>query len=129
ELLRRFASCSRLLVFLALVSSSLWFWLQGSVMLGRPLDNFEAAIVVARTRFGEALLLRVHLLVLAVALLHGKGAARATGLSLLAAAALLQGLLGHGAATDCWTTLALGLHVLAAGLWLGALPPLLAVCR
>ncbi|WP_187640239.1 CopD family protein [Bosea sp. F3-2] len=61
-------------------------------------------------------------------LLHGEESVRAAGLVLLAIAAFLQGLLGHGAATDPWTTAALGLHVLAAGLWLGALPSLLAAC-
>lgn len=128
ELLRRFTVCVSLLLALALASGVLWFWLQGSVMLGRLLDSAETAAIVARTRFGEALLLRAGLLVLAVAAFRGTEAARRAGLSLLAAATLLQGLLGHGAATDRWVTAALGLHVLAAGLWLGALPPLLAVC-
>ena len=69
------------------------------------------------------------LLALAGLLLRGEGLARSGALLLMAIAALMQGLLGHGAATDLWTTTALGLHVLAAGLWLGALAPLLAVCR
>lgn len=128
ELPGRFAACSRRLAILALASGALWFWLQGSTMLGRPLDGIAAAAVVAQTQFGEALLLRAGLLMLAAVLLRDMASARAMGLLLLAAATSLQGLLGHGAATDPWTTLALGLHVLAAGLWLGALPPLLAVC-
>lgn len=128
ELLCGFAACSRLLVILALASGAVWFWLQGNAMLGRPLGSIEAGGVVAGTRFGEALLLRAGLLLLAVLLLRGKESMRAAGLILLAAAALLQGQLGHGAAVDLWTAVALGLHVLAAGLWLGALPPLLTVC-
>lgn len=128
RLLRRLASCSRLSVVLALASGAAWFWLQGGAMLGRPLDSIETAAVMAGTRFGEALMLRAGLLILALVLLRGEGHVRAAALLPLAIAASLQGLLGHGAATDPWTTAALSLHVLAAGLWLGALPPLLAAC-
>lgn len=126
--LLRLMSWSRLSLVLALVSSVGWFALQGSAMLGRPLDSVDAAGVVAATRFGEVLLLRIGLLVLAIALLRGRGGKQVSGLVVLGIATALQGLLGHGAATDVTTTVALGLHVVAAGLWLGALPPLLATC-
>ena len=128
RLLHRLVSWSRFSVILALASGAVWYWLQGSAMLGRPLDGMGAASAVAGTRFGETLLLRAGLLVLALALLRGEGRARAAGLLPLAIAAWLQGFLGHGAATDSWTTAALGLHVVAAGIWLGALPSLFAVC-
>ncbi|MEZ2405657.1 CopD family protein [Bosea sp. RCC_152_1] len=128
QLLHRLSSCSRLSLILALAGGAVWFWLQGSAMLGRPLDNLASVAAIAETRFGEVLLARAGLLVLAGLLLRGEGVARTGALLLMTIAALLQGLLGHGAATGFWTTAALGLHVLAAGLWLGALPPLLAVC-
>ncbi|WP_377848716.1 CopD family protein [Bosea sp. UC22_33] len=124
----RLASCSRFSVVAALLSGAVWFWLQGNAMLGQPLDSIQAICVLAETRFGETLMLRAGLLILTLVLLRGTGLARTVGLLLLTVAALLQGLLGHGAATDPWTTTALGLHVAAAGLWLGALPSLLAVC-
>ncbi|TQI72452.1 putative copper export protein [Bosea sp. AK1] len=129
QLLRRLSSCSRFSVILALAGGALWFWLQGSAMLGRPLGSLESIAAVAETRFGEVLLSRAGLLALAGLLLRGDGVVRTGALLLMTIAALMQGLLGHGAATDFWTTAALGLHVLAAGLWLGALAPLLAVCR
>lgn len=128
-LLSSIASYSRLSVVVALASGAAWFWLQGSVMLGGPVDSIEAARTIAGTRFGEALLLRAGFLVLAIWRWRGNRRAGPTALLALAAAALLQGWLGHGAATDPWITAALGLHVLAAGLWLGSLPPLLAACR
>jgi putative copper export protein/mono/diheme cytochrome c family protein len=113
----------------ALAGGAVWFWLQGSSMLGHPLDSLESVGLVAETRFGEVLLSRAGLLALAGLLLRRESPARAGALVFMTIAALLQSLLGHGAATDLWTTAALSLHVLAAGLWLGALAPLLAVSR
>lgn len=129
QLLHRLSSCSRLSLVVALAGGAVWFWLQGSVMLGRPMNSFQSVGIVADTRFGEVLLTRAGLLALAGLLLRGDGIARTGALLLMTVATLMQGLLGHGAATDFWTTAALGLHILAAGLWLGALPPLLAACR
>jgi len=129
QLLHRLSSCSRLSLILALAGGAVWFWLQGSAMLGRPLDSLESVGVVAETRFGAVLLARAGLLALAGLLLRGSGVARTGTLLVMTVATLMQGLLGHGAATDFWTTAALGLHALAAGLWLGALAPRLAVCR
>ena len=113
-LLRRMDSCVRLSAIVALGSAAAWFWLQGSVMLGRPIDDIETAATIAGTSFGTMLGLRSGLLVLAIGLLRGGRLASAAVLPVLAAATLLQGGLGHGAATDPWTTAALGLHVLAA---------------
>ncbi|WP_353181932.1 CopD family protein [Bosea sp. (in: a-proteobacteria)] len=120
---------ARLCMAAAFVSGIAWFWLQGGAMLGRPLDGVEAVRTVAGTRFGEMLLLRAGLLVLALAFAQGRGPMRVAAPAWLAAAAALQGWLGHGAATDPVTASALGLHVVAAGLWLGYLPPLLLACR
>lgn len=127
-LLRGLVSYARLSVLVTLASGAAWFWLQGSAMLGRPVDSIEAARTIAETLFGQALLLRASLLVLTIWLLRSSGRAGSAALPVLAIAVLLQGWLGHGAATDRWTTAALGLHVLAAGLWLGSLLPLLAAC-
>ncbi|PZU92690.1 MAG: hypothetical protein DI527_08440 [Chelatococcus sp.] len=122
------AICGRLCVLLAIVSGAGWFWLQGSVMAGRPIADLPTLRTIAETGFGKALLLRAALLAGAVALFRRGGWASPAALSLLVLAALLQGALGHGAATDPTTMTALGIHAAAAGLWLGCLPPLLMVC-
>lgn len=127
-LLLGIVSYGRIAAILALASGAAWFWLQGGAMLGRSVDGIEAARAIAETHFGGALLLRLGLLGLAIWLLRRNGGARAAVLPLLAVAAFLQGWLGHGASTDMRTTAALGFHVLAAGLWLGSLGPLLATC-
>ena len=82
-------------------------------------------VVAAQTQFGHAMLLRLTLLLLATAL---AGRARKLAyLGLLAAgcAAGLQGEMGHAGAATGYTLLASEwLHLLAAGIWLGALAPL-----
>ncbi len=128
SLLRWLARFSRAGVALALVSGVLWFWFQGSAMLGNTVASREAAQAILQTRFGGTLLLRLALLIVTLWLLQSEGRGRWFALPILAASAFLQGGLGHGAATDGWVTVALGLHVVAAGLWLGALLPLLATC-
>ncbi|MGO4674854.1 CopD family protein [Bosea sp. 2YAB26] len=128
SLLRRLARFSRAGVVLSLVSGGAWLWFQGSAMLGNAVASREAALAILQTLFGGTLLLRLALLVVSLWMLHSEGRGRWLALPLLAAAAFLQGGLGHGAATEGWVTIALGLHVVAAGLWLGALLPLLATC-
>lgn len=128
SLLRRLVRFSRAGVALSLVGGVLWLWFQGSAMLGSAVASWEATLAILQTRFGETLLLRLALLVVALWLLRSERRGRSIALLFLATAAFLQGGLGHGAATEGWVTIALGLHVVAAGLWLGALLPLLVTC-
>lgn len=128
SLLRRLTRFSRAGVALSLVSGVAWLWFQGGAMLGTPVASRDTALAILQTRFGETLLLRLALLAIALWLLQSERSGRSIALPLLATAAFLQGGLGHGAATEGWVTIALGLHIVAAGLWLGALLPLLVTC-
>jgi putative copper resistance protein D len=103
--------------------------------LGAALSQGAVPIVLTRTQFGEDWLLRLAMAVLLGFCLLGRGRRRwrvsgATGwTALFLAAAMLASLAwaGHGAATPGFRgDLHLAgdvLHLLAAGLWLGTLPP------
>jgi len=125
---------------LALVSGAAWLAAVAAGMsgksLGTALSQGAVPIVLTRTRFGEDWQLRLALAVaLGSCLLAQRGwrwrASRAIGwTALLLAAAMLASLAwaGHGAATpgpagDLHLA-ADFFHLLAAGLWLGTLPPL-----
>jgi putative copper resistance protein D len=126
---------------LALVSGAAWLVAVAAGMSGKPLGTAlsqgAVSIVLTRTRFGEDWQLRLALAVaVGVCLLMQARrrwrASRAIGWTgLLLAAAMLASLAwaGHGAATPGPAGdlhLAADLcHLLAAGLWLGTLPPLI----
>jgi putative copper export protein len=85
-------------------------------------------LVGGQTLFGKALLLRSGLFVLAVGMATAPEKLWRIGLAvgLAACALLLQTRLGHTAAATGWRLPALlAIHVLAAGVWLGGLLPLL----
>jgi putative copper resistance protein D len=122
---------------LAIGSGAVWLVAVAAGMSGKPLgaalSQGAVAIVLTRTRFGEDWLLRFALAVLlGVCLLARRRASAAMGwTALLLAAAMLASLAwaGHGASTpgpagDLHLAADL-LHLLAAGLWLGTLPPLI----
>jgi putative copper export protein/mono/diheme cytochrome c family protein len=122
---------------LAIGSGAVWLVAVAAGMSGKPLgaalSQGAVAIVLTRTRFGEDWLLRFALAVLlGVCLLARRRASAAMGwTALLLAAAMLASLAwaGHGASTpgpagDLHLA-ADFLHLLAAGLWLGTLPPLI----
>jgi putative copper resistance protein D len=128
---------------LALVSGAAWLVAVAAGMSGKPLGTAlsqgAVPIVLARTRFGEDWQLRLALAVaLGFCLLVQRGwrwrDSRAIGgTALLLAAAMLASLAwaGHGAATpgpagDLHLA-ADFFHLIAAGLWLGTLPPLILV--
>ncbi len=118
----------RLCGLLGLVLGAAWFVAQAQEIseadnIGRLFGVLP--VVAAHTQYGHAMLLRMALLVLATAL---AGQARPLAyLGLLAAgcAVGLQGGMGHAGAASGYTLLTSEwLHLLAAGIWLGALAPL-----
>ena len=122
---------------LAIVSGATWLVAVAAGMSGQPLGAALAHgaewVVLTRTRFGEDWELRLVLaLLLGVCLLARRWASGAIGwAALFLAGAMLASLAwaGHGASTpgpagDLHLA-ADFLHLLAAGLWLGTLPPLI----
>ena len=122
---------------LAIGSGAVWLVAVAAGISGKPLgaalSQGAVAVVLSRTRFGEDWLLRFALAVLlGCCLLARRRAGGVIGwAALLLAAATLASLAwaGHGASTpglagDLHLTADL-LHLLAAGLWLGTLPPLI----
>jgi putative copper resistance protein D len=120
----------------ALVSGAAWLVAVAAGMSGKPLgaalSQGAVPVVLTRTRFGEDWLLRLGIAVLLGFCLLGQ--ARLTAfrwMALSLAAVMLASLAwaGHGAATpgapgDLHLAADI-LHLLAAGLWLGTLPPLI----
>ena len=122
---------------IALLAGAAWFVLQASLIAdANTLSQALAAmpVVAADTRFGNILLARLGLLLIATLL----GLPSRTGRSLTwrnsaillvtATALSLQGMIGHVGATagliGNGLVISEALHLLAAGFWLGALPPL-----
>jgi putative copper export protein/mono/diheme cytochrome c family protein len=119
----------------AVVAGVVWFTLQSAAIAGAATlpDLYDAVPVVAlHTRYGRVLLARLGLLVVATLLAYPRawgGWVRAALILLLSAIAVsLQGLIGHAGATEGAVgdglVLSEALHLLGAGLWLGALLPL-----
>ncbi len=108
-----------------------WFVLQAAIIAGASdLHQVVRALplVAEHTRYGGAMVARAGLLLLAT-LLAGKSRLRIYLAIVLAAVALgLEGLIGHAGAMGGRTGVGImaseALHLLAAGLWLGALLPL-----
>jgi len=145
---------------IAVVAGAAWFVLQAAAISGaEDLPDLEDAlpVVAMQTRYGNVLLVRLGLLLVATVLAWwGRGPVTVTVrpdagrhkdvdagpppamtggrtrlylIVLLTAAALgLQGLIGHAGATEGATGDGLvaseALHLIAAGIWLGALLPL-----
>lgn len=122
----------------ALLAGAAWFILQASLIADADtVSSALAAIpaVAADTRFGNILLARLGLLLLATVLglpsrTCRRGLTWRNGMTLLinATALSLQGMIGHVGATagliGSGLVLSEALHLLAAGFWAGALPPL-----
>lgn len=115
----------------ALLTLMAWFVSQSAAIAGAAnLDELAAALpkVAEHTRYGGAILVRAGLL-LAASLLAGRSRVRLYPVLVLIAVALgLQGLIGHAGAmagsVGAGVMTSESLHLLAAGLWLGALLPL-----
>jgi len=140
RLLRRLTGWSLLV---ALLSWVVWLGFVSASMSGRPLSQAVTTEIVGtvltRTVFGEVWLVRLVLMVLlagALLLSHRRARAgihglRLTGAGLAACLLITLAWSGHAIGTERSTRAlhlaADGAHLLAAGLWLGALVPLLYV--
>lgn len=125
----------------ALLSWLAWLALVGAGMSGRPvlqaLDPSLLDAVLRQTRFGHLWALRLALMLLLaryVAWPRRTRLARSAqldpvGVLLLLAVLVSQAWAGHATAAGAWQIAADVLHLLAAGLWLGTLPPLFALLR
>jgi len=116
-------------LYAALLTAIPWILLQSTQTSGAETFTELAAavpVVATSTTFGHSLLLRVALLITAVATLHWRPGTSSFKLLAIAGLALaLQSGLSHAIAQDDWYLLVTHtLHVLAAGAWLGALLPL-----
>lgn len=116
---------------LALLIGVGWMALQSATIAGTTSigGTLGALLTVARdTQFGHVVLLRVVLLVVAFPLLGGRRWRLTAGLVLSGVALAVQGELAHAGATGGTVGAVLliseGLHLLAAGAWLGGLLPL-----
>jgi len=126
---------------IALLAGAVWFTIQSAVIAGADSlsDLLDALpVVAAHTRYGNVLMVRLGLLLVATlvplappAPLATAGTARIPAyltLFLVIPALSLQSLIGHAGATGGaigdGLVLSESLHLTAAGLWLGALLPL-----
>jgi putative copper export protein/mono/diheme cytochrome c family protein len=113
----------------ATLAAPVWLVLQAGEMCGG--STLDAGLSIAPlalfyTGFGHALLLRLLLLAIVILLAFRPERIAVAG-ALLAAglACILQVRMGHAAAPDTrWQPWASGLHMLAAGVWIGGLLPL-----
>ena len=128
---RRLISLARWSGGLALLIEACWIVLQASVIAGATTigGTLHALVLVARdTQFGNLVLIRLALLLLALPLLGARGWRLAVALLLTGTALAMQGGIAHAGATagvNRATLLALeALHLLAAGAWVGGLLPL-----
>ncbi len=115
----------------ALLIGVAWMVLQSAVIAGTTTigGTLAALVTVAHgTQFGHVVLLRFALLLAAFPLLGGRGWHLVAALVLAGAALAMQGDVGHAGATGGAVGAVLlvseGLHLLAAGAWLGGLLPL-----
>src|SRR5450631_3172628 len=115
---------------LVLVSGVVWPWLETAVVLDDSwalLDPGQVAQVLTQTSFGRIWLLRELVVVLAIlgSTVPLLASGRATYV-LVAGALASMALLGHAAGVPgvagTLERVTMGLHLLAAGAWLGALP-------
>ena len=131
DMLPRLIRPWRLSGLVALLTLLAWFVLQSAILAGASgLKEVAAAlpVVAEHTRYGSVMLVRVGLLLMAT-LLAGKSRFQIYSALVLVAVALgLQGLIGHagamGGRIGTGIVVSEALHLLAAGLWLGALVPL-----
>jgi len=137
------ASARRTLIGLARWSAALalligvgWLYVESATIAGTTTigDTLAAMVTVGRdTQFGHVVLLRFVLLLSALPLLGKHGRRFWTALLLSGAALAIQGGAGHAGATGGTAGIVLlvseGLHLLAAGAWLGGLLPLFLLVR
>jgi putative copper export protein/mono/diheme cytochrome c family protein len=129
---QRLLHLARLAAAAALVTGCAWLVMQ-AIAIGSPSGPSQAVsvlwVVVHRTRFGQAVTVRLVCIVLALPLLRRQRWSQIAALGLTLAAVSIQGTVGHvgavGGTTGDGLVASEALHLMAAGAWLGALPPLL----
>ena len=116
---------------LALLIGAGWMLVESATIAGSTSigGTFAALVTVARgTQFGHLVLVRFVLLLAALPLLGGRGWRLVAALVLAGAALAMQGGVGHagaiGGTVGAVLLVSEGLHLLAAGAWLGGLLPL-----
>jgi len=117
---------------LALLTGALWPWLKAGELANVPdaaWDPEQVAMVLVHTTFGRTWLLREACIVLAALATVAPLLSIGRGVYFMVVAALGSlALVGHAASgsglTASFLRLALALHLLAAGAWVGALPVL-----
>lgn len=116
---------------LALLIGACWIVLQASVIAGTTTigGTLHALVPVARdTQFGNLVLIRFALLLVALPFLGGRGWRLVVALLLTGTALAMQGGIGHAGATAGANRATLltseALHLLAAGAWVGGTLPL-----
>ncbi|HET6607034.1 MAG TPA: CopD family protein [Rhodopila sp.] len=125
---RRLAWLAWIGAAVALVAGCAWLMVETASMAGAASlsETVQALPLVAGdTQFGEALVARLGLLLVAAILVRWRHT-MVVGLVLAILAAAMQGLLAHAGAAEGDRSLLISeaLHLPAAGLWLGALLPL-----
>jgi putative copper export protein/mono/diheme cytochrome c family protein len=118
----------------ALLIGVAWVVLQAAAIAGTTSfsGTLAALVTVLRdTRFGHLMLLRFGLLLAAFPLLGGRRWRLAAALALAGLALAIQGGMGHagaiGGMAGAGPLLFEALHLVAAGAWLGGLPPLVLI--
>jgi len=128
--LMRFA---RLGAWAALATGAIWFAVQAATIAGTWDLTTAIPDTALYTRFGHALCLRVALLLAVLPLTTLPRHAPLVALFPAGIALGMQGLVGHAGAAEGNAAYGLilgeALHLIAAGAWLGALPPLLMALR
>ncbi|HXT78765.1 MAG TPA: CopD family protein [Acetobacteraceae bacterium] len=129
---RRLLRLSRFSGVLALLSGVCWLVAQAAAIAGsHTLADLASAVpvVALHTRFGQSALVRLALLAAALPLLSLRGGRNVAAAVLTGAALALQGWMGHAGAAGgieaVWLVTSEALHLIASGVWLGGLLPLL----
>jgi putative copper export protein/mono/diheme cytochrome c family protein len=119
---------------LALLIGVAWMVVQSAVIASTTsIEGTLAALVAVAhgTQFGHVVVLRFLMLLVSFPLLSGRGWRLGVALVLFGAALAMQGGVGHAGATGGTVGAVLltseGLHLLAAGAWLGGLLPLFVI--
>lgn len=138
RIVRSLAQLARASLLVALATGAVWLLAEAAYIAGSHAMAAGVRVlipVVRDTNFGRLLTIRVALLILAVAAFGGgqKKLPSLLAVAFAGAATALQAGLGHGAAMGggegSLLAATLVLHLVAAGLWLGGLVPLLVLIR
>ena len=116
---------------LALIIGAAWLVVEASVIAGADSATMTLhvlPVVASRTQFGQWLLLRLALILVLLLILRSRWNNVVIATSLAAASLAIQPMLGHagaiGGSVGATLIISEGIHLVAAGAWLGGLLPL-----